>query len=175
MRLLLVLAGFVALAACNDRKCPEAPAPASSPSTAAPSVTGAVPLKVAARCLLTDEYLTVYVPIVATYTGERAVELNLRPSRTLWSFTCDRRKRECNGAHLVLDSIDRGEGLKVDKLNSTAGATLVTSQGAIHVLRWGSSRTFTVDTATHKVTYAESADRLEGRGVADCSDAPRGE
>jgi hypothetical protein len=161
------LAVALAFAACGAtacrNKCPEGASPPVASAAVRTAAPAAAPLQVEARCRVTPEEVSIHVPIVVSYTGTAA----RGSSRTLWSLTCNRKTKRCDGAHLSLDHVERGDGIVNGDLEPSPDATLTSSIGAQHVIRL-SSRTFTVDTATGKVGYVESAPGLEGHGESAC-------
>jgi hypothetical protein len=159
----LVAAVAVSSASACKSRCAET-APAAAASVVAPKPEPAAgPVDAEAVCSVSADEVRVNVPIAVTYGGA-----STKPaSRTLWSFSCNRKTKACEGAHVVLDHLDKGAGIRGGDVVSSLGATLGSSIGAVHVIHYG-TRTFTVDAATRKVSYVETTPGGEGHGETAC-------
>jgi hypothetical protein len=64
--------------------------------------------------------------------------------------------------------VRRGHGLHLLGLGAMGGAQVVSRTSNMLIVEWGPYRTFTIDLAAGRVTYAESSDNTEGRGEFTC-------
>lgn len=83
----------------------------------------------------------------------------------LWQLNCKKNTRECDGVKVTLDD---PKGLGMFDVSPLLYARVASLNGQVATVAWGPLRTFAIDFAEGKVRYAESSDRLEGRGEASC-------
>lgn len=135
----------------GDRARPDAPAPRR--------------LSAKTECIRSADAFAFHVLLEVDYTKS---SLGAYRSRQMYSVTCRKDEKTCDGAQLRLDNADKGQPLGFFDLGSVSGARVTAGVGDVYTVQWGPLRQFVVDFGAGMVTFTESNDYTYGRGMVRC-------
>ena len=131
------------------------------------------PLKIKPWCATGGKFLIVHTIIDSEYESIDLSKPNrkrvLDRSHRMWHMDCNLETKECSGAFLSPDHIERGDPMSYGDLMAAVGLRVVSQAGNVFIVQFGEYATYTIDLDRGIVEERWSSPTSKGGGIGKCT------
>lgn len=130
-------------------------------------------LRAAPVCVLDRSGITVQTIVDVSFRDPTRKDAAPEKTRQFWRLDCEFATSECVGTQIRLANVDRSGVIQFLDVAVLSGARIVSRTDKVVIVQWGPYRTMTLDRASQRFEYRESAGNSEGRGWGPCPTPPK--